>query len=259
MPFLFRHRNELILVHCASDPAPRAAIQPLGDHPRVKNVLDAVPRRSRDGVGILSEAKRINTGLGENEVECSPCVSRGRGRLYLSFIATARHGTGPLVHYLYRASGPDLDNLIRPVRVGSEPCFAGFSRPDLTVTATGNDGLIRFDGKARFRLDTGFDRIARISFCLDQLSRLLITGITKSDRQRFGPGAPHRTIVYDIDQRRVIGQLELDGEPLYKPSICTGVMAYSGEHDQVREGWRLHSTDRFATKPSDMQARVLGK
>jgi len=208
-------------------------------------------------LGFLTEAKRINTGLGENEVECSPCVSCDRGRLYLSFTGTARHGTGPLVHYLYRTSGPDLDNLARPVQVGKEPCFAGFSRPDLTVTASGSDGLIRFDGNSRFRLGTDFDQIARISFCFDQPSRLLITGITKPDQQRSGPGAQHSTIVYDVDARRVVGQLELDGEPLYKPSIRTGVMAYSGEHAQVREGWRLHSTDRFATKSSKMQARVV--
>lgn len=257
MPFLFRQQNQLKLVYCASDEMPRRV--PQYSRAGTTRIWKMYWMPFRDGVGILAEAKRIHTGLGENEVECSPCVSRGGGRLYLSFIASARHGTGPLEHYLYRASGPDLDNLARPMRIGDEPCFAGFSRPDLTVTASGKDGLIRFDGASRFRLDTDFDEMSRISFCFDQPSRLLITGVSKSDRQRSGTIASHGTIVYDLDERRVLGQLELDGKPLYKPTICTGVMTYSGEHAQVREGWRLRSTDRFAMKSTAMQARVMSK
>lgn len=257
MPFLYRHENQLELVCCISDETSRRV--PQYSRAGTTRVWKLYWMPFRDGIGILAEAQRIQTGLGENEIECSPCVSRDGGQLYLSFIATARHGTGPLTHYLYRANGSDLDQLSRPVRIGTEPCYAGFSRPDLTAMASGNDGLIRFDGNTRFRLDTDFDQISRISFCFDQPSRLLVTGISKSDRQLSGPSALHSTVVYDLEQRRVVGELELDGRPLYKPTLCTGVVAYAGERAHVREGWNLRSTTRHATKSSDVRARVIAK
>jgi len=209
-----------------------------------------------DEAGGSGKAHRIPTGLGENEVECSPCVSRDGNGLRLSFIATSGHGTGRLTHHLYQARGTSLDGLEHPRRVSDTPCFAGFARRDLVAMADGNDGLIRLDGRIRERLETDFEQIARISFCYDQPAHLLITGISIFDRLRERASAKHSTIVYDVEQRQVIGQLQRDGRRLYKPTVCGGSLVCAAEQHHAQEGWKLQATDRFQTNPCEHRVRA---
>ena len=132
-----------------------------------------------------SAATRLETGLDANEVECSPCLWLAEEKVHLSFIGTSGHGTGPLRHRLYKMSGRDLNSLGPAETVSEQECFCGFWHPGMTVIGDGS-GLLQLtvaDGLPR-ELDTGFARIARVSYCADSPSLLLVTGGDRETPQR---------------------------------------------------------------------------
>lgn len=240
MPFLFRHRNELVLVFAWSRLTPRRV--PHYSRSGTTRVWSLRWRTYDPQTGKLGPLHHVPTGRGANEVSCSVCVSEGHGELHLSFIGTSHHGTGDLEHHLFRMSGPNLNQLGRAVRVA--PGFCGFWRPDLTAVGTGEDGRFHLAGSLQGHYVTSFAEIARLSFDPDHPWHLLITGNLPHESQP-------RTVVYDAQRGVVLGELQTAGSPVYKPALCDGVLVHPQSIDSpLREAWQLTFTSQFGVVPT---------
>lgn len=243
MPFLTRHDQQAIVVfghsHEPSVRVPHYGRTRVGRLWKLWICQRSAETLTRDGID-LRESKPVATGLEPNEVECSPCLSLTDGEVHLSFIGTIGHGTGPLRHRLYRMSGPRLSRLSAARLVSDRHCYCGFWRPDLTTTGDG-DGRVRMafaTGEQR-ELDTGFARIARISYRADVPHHLLITG---GDEQRADTAM--RTLVYDLKSEQVAGEILNEGQPTYKPAIYGSLALLPQQVAAVDRGWQLSVSTR---------------
>lgn len=239
MPFLARQGNRVVVVfgqsHEPGTRVPRYGRTRIGRLWKLRRTEISADQLTRAGLDV-DDSKPIETGLEPNEVECSPCLSIDEKQTRLSFIGTLGHGTGPLRHRLYRMSGANLDTLEPAELVSDEHCYCGFWRPDLTVTGDGG-GLLRLQfskGESRM-LDTGFERVARVSYRADLLNHLLVTG----NNGPPGTYAHARTLVYDTTAERVIGEIRANGAPTYKPGVYGGLMLLPEELPNADRGWRL--------------------
>ncbi|MES2789512.1 MAG: hypothetical protein V4719_07815 [Planctomycetota bacterium] len=218
MPFLARRGDRAIVVFGQSQDSdtrvPGYGRTRIGRLWKLRYSEVSAEQLARKGLD-LEESVPLETGLERNEVECSPCLFLGKSEAHLSFIGTLGHGTGPLRHRLYRMSGTDLAHLAPAQLVSENHCYCGFWRPDLMATGTG-DGVIQLAlaGGEERQIDTGFARIARISYRADFLHHLMVTG---SDSLEFD--APMRTFVYDMEADYVAGEILADGRPTYKPAL----------------------------------------
>ena len=245
MPFLARRGNRVIVVfgqsHEPGARVPRYGRTRIGRLWKLRRSEVDADELARQGLDV-DQSVPIETGLEPNEVECSPCLSLGEREAHLSFIGTIGHGTGPLRHRLYRMSGPDLDSLRPAELVSDEHCYCGFWRPDLTVTGDGA-GVIRLlfaDGEVR-EVDTGFARIARVSYRADFPHHLLVTGGDSlgPDARMSQIGRGGRTLVYDVKDEKVVGEITVDGGPTYKPGLYGALMLLPEEVPHAQRAWRL--------------------
>lgn len=238
MPFLVRREDRAVVVFGQSpEPGirvPRYGRTRIGRIWKLRWSEVIADQLARTGLDV-EESTPIKTGLERNEVECSPCLLLNEREAHLSFIGTIGHGTGPLRHRLYRMSGPDLADLAPAQLVSDHHCYCGFWRPDLTVTGEGN-GIIQllFQNGERRQVETGFARIARISYRADFLHHLMVTG---SDAMEFD--APMRTFVYDMQADDVAGEILADGHPTYKPALYGALLLLPEE--VAPTGNALHS------------------
>lgn len=238
MPFLARRGNRAVIVfgqsHEPSARVPRHGRTRIGRLWKLRLSEVSADELARVGLDV-EKSTPIETGLQRNEVECSPCLFLSDSEAHLSFVGTIGHGTGPLRHRLYRMSGSDLTNLTAATLVSDEHCYCGFWRPDLTVTGDG-DGVIRlsFNGGEERKVDTGFARIARVSYRADFPHHLLITGGDSP-----GLDVRMRTLVYDIKTEHAVGEILADGKPTYKPALYGALSLLPQEVPQAQRAWRL--------------------
>lgn len=238
MPFLARRGERAVVVfgqsHEPSERVPHYGRTRTGRLWKLRICEVAAEELARSGLDV-QESTPIETGLQRNEVECSPCLFLSDREAHLSFIGTIGHGTGPLRHRLFCMSGPDLARLAPAKMVSDEHCYGGFWRPDLTVTGNG-DGLIRlsFAGGEKRQVDTGFARIARISYRADFPHHLILTG---SDS--LGRDARMRTLVYDVKAEHVVGEIVVDGQPTYKPGLYGALSLVPEKVSHAQRAWRL--------------------
>lgn len=238
MPFLARRGNRAVVVfgqsHEPSARVPHYGRTRIGRLWKLRISEVSAEELAREGLDA-DESAPIETGLERNEVECSPCLYLSQREAHLSFIGTIGHGTGPLRHRLYCMSGPDLARLGSAKMVSDDHCYCGFWRPDLMVTGDG-DGVIRLtfaDGEER-KVDTGFARIARISYRADVPHHLLVTG-----GESPGLEARMRTLVYDVKTEHVVGEILIDGKATYKPALYGALSLLPEEVAHAQRAWRL--------------------
>jgi hypothetical protein len=246
MPFAFEQSSRWNLVFCRSTPQYR--------------VFKRYVLRDRDSAWklhwsfpLVPASGRLSTGLAEEDIECSPSVCSVDDELQLSFIGClisagavksypTRNG---FAHRLFSMRGRDLTSLGKAIPVSDEECYCGFSRPDLTIVSDGKDGTARFTGRAKGTLTTTFDRMSRITFCFDEPSRLIITG-------EVGTQEP-LTVLYDFGEDQTLGQLELGGMRLYKPTIWGGKIAFPPSPAINRDGTSVRYTDRYELLPTSIK------
>jgi len=254
MPFLARRGDRAVIVfghsHEFSTRVPHYGRTRIGRLWKLRWSQVSADDIARDGVNV-EESSPVETGLEPNEVECSPCLSLDKSETHLSFIGTIGHGTGPLRHRLYRMSGPDLTQLAPAQLVSDDHCYCGFWRPDLVATGDG-DGRIRlaFTGGKKRQVESGFARIARISYRADFPHHLMVTG---SDSLEFE--APMRTFVYDVQADEVAGEILANGHPTYKPALYGALLLVPEEVPHVANASQLRS-ERSASDPSFTAAAV---
>lgn len=243
MPFAFRIGRDICAVYSQSLPQFRRRFRKIvPDNPGRWKLHWSMPHLPAFGP--------IDTGLGENEDECSPAVCEVKGEFHLSFIGTAgpkrtsdksldREG-----HRLFVMSGPAIDRLGKARPYSEQETYCGFVRPDLAMRASGTDGTIHVDRDKTKTIRTSYAELYRISYCFDSPSQILITGSR-------GRGKLPETIIVDVRLRKVIGELRFQGQPTYKPSLLSN-MAVIPTQAMPGEGWRLSNSSQFSIEPSSV-------
>lgn len=238
MPFAFRKDGQLQAVYCQCNAQFRyRGGSIVGARPTAWKLQWMLPESGA--------TRSLPTGLAENEEECSPTVSDFRGGVQVSFIGRVA-GAKPsgktlfgVAHRLFVMRGPDIHHLGPAAMFSDEQASCGFVRPDLAILANGADGIARIIGGRARTLATSFEQLHRISYCFDRPDRILITGSLGSRR------AP-QTIVFDVDDGktgRVLGELQADGRPCYKPSLLADVaiVPIATSRGQERRLWSTAS------------------
>jgi len=248
MPFVFRHGGQVQLIYGRAIPQYRRRLGKLVTaRPTAWKLQWLMPH--------LPAMGQIQTGLDETEDECSPTVSETKDGIQLSFIGTllGERAKGKTldggVHRLFTMTGSDVDHLGPAVRVSEEECYCGFSRPDLIVFSSGVDGNAHVVGGRVKTLQTDFATLVRISYRFDEPSVLLITGTT-------GPRVAPQTIMMDIDTGKLLGELKIEGQSCYKPTLISG-LAITPLPPYCRQGWHLSYTKNYAVSPATVTAKAV--
>ena len=202
----------------------------------------------------ISAAGRIVTGLDAREVECSPSVCEVEGGVQLSFIGTMSSErpktpvAGHVAHRLFVMRGPEIDQLEPAVPYNNEHCYSGFARPDLVILSSGEDGTARIVVPRPQTLKTSFRSISRINYCFDAPSRLLLTGYSD-------PSSGFATVVFDLTARRLLGELKIDGESTYKPSVLAGT-AVLPSVDPGTSNFSLSQKSEYSLHPTSIRVEL---
>ena len=171
------------------------------------------------------EPRRIETGLSDETVECSPAAWQDETGWHLTFIAGGTTDT-PLYH-LYRMDGASLDSLSQPIAI--RPSKTGFIYLDRLVVGAIQDVVHIHDPEGDQAIELPGAYIYRVSYRADQTDILLVTGQWIGEEDVF-------TIEYDLltgEQRLV----ECDGVSAYKPTIYGDEILYAqrtGDHFEER-------------------------
>lgn len=229
MPFLTEdERGGAVLLHCrAGTPPP--------DRARAWKLWVA----SADG------DRRVETGLGEEVVECSPAGWRDASGWHLSFIAGGAAGN-PLFR-LWRMDGPSLDDLGKPVFVYA-PTNAGFVHGDKIVYAIPHDrfAIRRRAGLLLYQWPGA--TILRITYRADSPGQLLVSGRVGDDDLC--------TIEFDILSGRQ-SWLICDGRPAYKPTVYRERTLHARREGPGFEDRAIEEATTIERRPADALERII--
>ena len=183
------------------------------------------------------EPRRIETGLSDETVECSPAAWQDETGWHLTFIAGGT-SDNPLYH-LYRMDGESFDSLSRPVAI--RPAKTGFIYLDRLVIGALQDVVHVHDPEGDQTIELPGAYIYRVSYRADQTDILLVTGQWIGEEDVF-------TIEYDLltGEQRLI---ECDGVAAYKPTIYGDEILYAertGDHFEER---RIRKSQHKHLKP----------
>jgi hypothetical protein len=186
---------------------------------------------------------RIETGLSDEMVECSPAAWHDETGWHLTFIAGGA-SDNPLYH-LYRMDGATWDSLSRPVAI--RPAKTGFVYLDRLVTGEIQDVVHVHDPEGDHTIELPGAYLYRVSYRADKTDTLLITGQWINETEVF-------TIEYDLEtsNQRFI---ECDGQPAYKATIYGSEILHAeriGEHFEQR---RIRKAEHAYLRPCHLAFR----
>jgi len=223
MPFLTRDkcgRRVLFLCRAGSPPPDRGRIWKL--------------HFQRDG----ENPRRLETGLGDEVVECSPAAWVDETGWHVTFIAGG--ATENPVFRLHRMDGPTLHQLGRPT-MAHAPTRAGFAYNKRLVHAEPEDFIHVIEPAGDRVIELRGSLIYRVTYKAEDPDILLISGLVKTQAEVF-------TIEHDLrtGEQELI---ECDGRPAYKCTILGDEVLYAerfGEGFEDRRIVAAKSTRRIA-------------
>ena len=119
---------------------------------------------------------RLETGLPEDTVECSPTFYRQRNEIHVSFIAGVLTDN-QIRYHLYHMSGPSFNRLSQAEPAVEETALFGFISP--RYLCFGDDNIFsvrdRSSGEERL-LHFPLPMVTRVSYCAEDLDKLAISG-----------------------------------------------------------------------------------
>ena len=189
------------------------------------------------------EPARIETGLADEMVECSPAAWHDETGWHLTFSAGGA-ADNPLYH-LYRMDGAAWDSLSHPVAI--RPTKTGFVYLDRLAVGEIQDVVHVHDPEGDQTIELPGAYIYRVSYRADQTDTLIVTGQWINETEVF-------SIEYDLatGEQRLI---ECDGQPAYKPTIFGNEVLYAeriGEHFEQRQ---IRKAEHFHGKPCRLAFR----
>jgi len=171
----------------------------------------------------------LETGLPDDTIHCNPMFHTENGMLHVSFIAGIPHDVA--MHYLlYEMHGSSWNSLSKPKSISEEFTSMGFVSPRYICSGNAHSlHLIDKTNGKRFRVNTSFDAIFRVTYDPDRQTRILVTGIDEHDQ--------HRTLIYDIVSNET---LEIKGPaPVYKACLVGNRIAFAHRESGGIEDYQL--------------------
>lgn len=255
-PFLFKFNNSIHLLYCQAN-----LVQKRG---RLNNVASKIFPEIEDlqtqqhqfhnwtiyyknnYLATDTEAVRIPTGLEEYDVECSPCLSINEDTCKLTFVAGKCEELGVSDYWLYKSywSIKNPNNLFEgmPKPIPFRPTRAGFENHLYRATMNKelrrvNLLIIRKNQQITFISPL---LVLRLAFIADEPHKILITG---SDNNNC-----LKTYVYSLPEFTYLGELMIEGESVYKSSICGNLSAYTKQIDQHFENRQIFFSSNYSLK-----------
>lgn len=185
-------------------------------------------------VGDDGLPRRLQTGLPNDAVECSPAAWHDNAGWHVSFIAGGIKGNR--LFRLYRMDGPSLDALSAPVALGM--ARSGFVYRDRMVIGEVRDRIHITEPAEDQTIELPGVDILRVGYRADEPELLLISGRRPDEADPW-------TIEYDLttgEQRRVT----CDGKPAYKCAMLGERVLYADRRGgfEDREVMEAKATER---------------
>lgn len=186
------------------------------------------------------EPFRIETGLSEQTIECSPAAWHDETGWHLTFVAG-----GDPVHptfHLYRMDGVSLQRLSPPVAL--KATRTGFVYRNRMVSGDKNGNVVVISPDNDFVLEFPKMELLRLSYFADDPEVILVSC-------RWPEEDEICTVVYDI---RTCAQsfLEADGKPVYKPTCFDGELYHAERVGAGFEERRIRKAEKIAFVPCKM-------
>jgi len=216
MPFLHAAGGETSLLMCLSDKVvPKTDKRPTY---RAWKIHTCNPN--------TMAISRIETGFEDDDVECSPVCYYADEKFCLSFVVGKWEPGIDGDEYrdlrLYKMTGRSLAALDKAELVLPFRVRAGFEWYGKAVFSIGDGRVMHdnLDGIGRYETDVGMIHITRLAPRADHTTSVLVTGFVEGEEEA-------KTIVYDLDSRKVTGEVKTPGGgQTYKPSLFEGMMAH---------------------------------
>lgn len=189
---------------------------------------------------------RLNTGLPQDYIECSPSMYQDAGQVYVSFISGTLSERGP-DYYLYTMSGPSIDRLSTAVRAVPAPTFFGFiNKKYICVSHQQGISLTDRDTKKQTILTCSLQRILRVSYRAETPDILLITGVGDDQAPKTLHYNPTNKVVDDIRS----------SVPVYKSSIVGDQLVVAVRSGTAVEPYQLMSSS-YSLGESKEKLRII--
>ena len=164
-----------------------------------------------------SKPHRLETGLPDDVVECSPTFHREGKKIHVSFIAGMK--TGNKVSYgLYGMSGPSWNNMSRAEKVIDEKTLFGFVSP--LYICFGDDNILtlrdRHSNEERL-LYCPMPMVTRVSYWPEDYNMLVISGKDEHGKRI--------TLLHQLESEETT-EVHVDG-PIYKSCFWHDKIIYA--------------------------------
>lgn len=160
--------------------------QTMADNPRMREHFADLPRYSHITYRAWRlfhcpwdnrKPMRLDTGLPEGTVECSPAMYEDSKGVYVSFIGGVPTSRGP-AYRLYLMEGRTLESLSPAKPVEVHGTWVGFvSASYICIGRRGGVTLIERSNNKHINFDVSLERLLRVSYRADEPTTLLITGM----------------------------------------------------------------------------------
>ena len=244
-PYLFKDK----LLFCASNCLSDITYPPLSitDTPNyTKNILWQLYISDLIENYELTNIKHIATGY---DIICSPIIYEENNEIYLSFLGGKFTGFG--INYVLIKCNYDLVyNQIFNLQVIKENCFYGCVNNLFSIYGNRRDTNIKLvfcnNEEIHYDFTENFSYIYRVVFLETDITKILITGRNKNLEEIN----KYKTLLFDINENKVIGELTVNNQSLYKSTINNNVCIYSNKINEESsfEERQLIITDNFSIK-----------
>ena len=175
-----------------------------------------------------NELRRIETGLPQDSIECSPSCYITNNVYIMTFYGGVWAQDRSHIRYSqYRMTGLSLDSLSKARKVNDDPLRTGFDGPLYAARGVKEEAVIdrKSDGKVLI-FNGRFETLNRLTFRADAPHQILATGLTTN--------MTFKTYLIDLELG-VFREVMVDGKSVYKSSICGNRIAYTvGDGDEDR-------------------------
>lgn len=183
--------------------------------------------------------QRLETGINKEFVECNPTVVYNNGKYILS-VCVQEIISGAVVSFLYTSEGSDFFKLpsLENTYVSTSACtsFGNFE-----IISKDNSKLYICNEEEYKAYETNF-QITRISSFNLSNELILLTGwYGMPYRDDSNP----RTIVFNYVKNKILGEIFVEGEPVYKSSIFGNEIVFAKREGENAEQRRLYYSDNY--------------
>ncbi len=242
-PFLFFEQGFTSLLYCQSSKLIEKSSK-IDDHQQIFPELEAdsseikyhpwkiyysknIQIKPTNRNAQFPSSQRVFTGLGDDDIECSPCLSVFENQCIFCFIGGKFDGIAVTEYSLYKSAWEiqSFDNLFLGMplpQIFRKLKRSGFENHFYRVTSDkslSKINLIVLKTNKQINFQPPLLVILRLTYLFDNQHSLLVTGKDENDNMQ--------TYLYEIPSFAYLGELIVDNESVYKSSVCGDLAAYA--------------------------------